>query len=404
MSARRPRMRDLPDPTRSPAVRAAAACGARTRPTIADVAAEAGVSKATVSRFFNHRERLLSPDIATRVEAAIAKLAYSPSPMAQALSHGRSRLIGLVVADITNPFSVAVLRGAEKVCQEAGYLVMLFNLGNERERERDAITALASYQVDGFILNTQGQSEALGKNPTDTDILQGRPAVLVDRRHAALNADFVSLDNQSAMRAACDHLVEQGWRELLYITQPLEDVSSRQERASAFSRCIKVHAQAVHGQLLELGKAMKGAADGAPDGTLDAAIRALRERAGANGRGAIVAGNSVVTLRVAAAMARLGWRFGRELGFVGFDDPDWAPLIGPGLTMVSQPTDAIGQSAAQCLLERLGGLQGPARERLLPGRLVVRGSSAAATTRPATRSQKQLTPPEPPECAALGGR
>ena len=127
----------------------------RARPTIADVAAEAGVSKATVSRYFNHRERLLSPDIAARVEAAIAKLAYVPSPMAQALSHGRSRLIGLVVADITNPYSVAVLRGAEKACQDAGYLVMLFNLGNDRERERAAIDALASYQVDGFILNTR---------------------------------------------------------------------------------------------------------------------------------------------------------------------------------------------------------------------------------------------------------
>ena len=106
---------------------------------------------------YNHRERLLSPDIAARVEAAIAKLAYVPSSMAQALSHGRSRLIGLVVADITNPYSVAVLRGAEKACQDAGYLVMLFNLGNDRERERAAIDALASYQVDGFILNTLGR-------------------------------------------------------------------------------------------------------------------------------------------------------------------------------------------------------------------------------------------------------
>ena len=86
----------------------------RVRPTIADVAAEAGVSKATVSRYFNHRERLLSPDIAARVEAAIAKLAYVPSPMAQALSHGRSRLIGLVVADITNPYSGGCAAGGRE--------------------------------------------------------------------------------------------------------------------------------------------------------------------------------------------------------------------------------------------------------------------------------------------------
>src|SRR4051794_18782650 len=87
------------------------------RATIADVAEKAGVSKATVSRFLNRREELLTPEIATRVETAIAALGYSPSPMAQALKRGRSRLMGLVVADVTNPFSVAVLRGAEKACQ-----------------------------------------------------------------------------------------------------------------------------------------------------------------------------------------------------------------------------------------------------------------------------------------------
>ena len=338
----------------------------RARPTIADVAAEAGVSKATVSRFFNHRERLLSPDIAARVEAAIAKLAYVPSPMAQALSHGRSRLIGLVVADITNPYSVAVLRGAEKVCQEAGYLVMLFNLGNDRERERAAIDALASYQVDGFILNTLGQ----GDGHTDVNTLHGKPAVLVDRRHTGLAADFVSLDNEGTMRDACAHLVEQGWQHLLYITQPLLGVSSRIERTAAFRSFIAAQGKAVRGQVLELA-AEHG------DSVLDAALASLRKRAKPGERCAVVAGNSVVTLRVAAAVSRVDWTFGQELGFVGFDDPEWAPLIRPGLSAVAQPTDAIGQRAAQCLLERIGGLQGPVRESLLPGLLVVRGSSLA---------------------------
>ncbi|RZL60955.1 MAG: dehydrogenase, partial [Variovorax sp.] len=92
----------------------------------------------------------------------------------------------------------------------------------------------------------------------------------------------------------------------------------------------------------------------------------------------VLAGNAVITLRVARAVAQLGWQFGRELGFVGFDDPEWASLIGPGLSTIAQPTDEIGRTAATCLLERLHGLEGPPRQTLLAGDLKVRGSSAAA--------------------------
>lgn len=337
--------------------------------TIADVAAAAGVSKATVSRFLNHRERLLSPDIATRVETAIAALGYSPSPMAQALSRGRSRLIGLIVADITNPYSVAVLRGAEKACQDAGYLVMLFNLGNDFDREREAIDALAGYQVDGFILNTLGRGAGL----VDADALHGKPAVLVDRRHAGMHTDFVSLDNRSAMRTACKHLVDGGYRELLYITEPSKGVSSRRERTAAFGACMTAHQPKVAGEVFE------SVGDGGA--ALDEALRALRKRTmrgqrTTSGKGAaVIAGNAVVTLRVAQAMARLDLQFGRDIGFVGFDDPDWAPLIGPGLSTISQPTDEIGRTAANCLIERLKGLDSAPRQLLLPGELVVRGSS-----------------------------
>jgi len=335
------------------------------RATIADVAEAAGVSKATVSRFLNHRERLLSPDIAARVEVAIARLAYSPSPMAQALSHGRSRLIGLIVADITNPYSVAVLRGAEKACQDAGYLVMLFNLGNESEREREAIDALAGYQVDGFILNTLGR----GSNVVDAVTLHGKPAVLVDRLHTGMHTDFVSLDNHAAMRATCGHLVEGGYRELLYVTEPQKGVSSRRERTAAFGACVAAHEPRVAGEVFEC---VEGGND-----ALDAALAALRKRAKRGRRAAVVAGNAVVTLRVAQAMARLGWQFGADLGFVGFDDPEWASLIGPGLSTVAQPTDAIGRTAATCLIERLRGLDSAPRQLLLPGELMVRGSSRA---------------------------
>ena len=337
--------------------------GFESRVTIADVALAAGVSKATVSRFLNHRDTLLSPEIAARVEKAVTALGYMPSPMAQALKRGRSRLIGLVVADIANPFSVAVLRGAEKAAQQAGYLVMLFNLANASEREREAIEALASYQVEGFILNTLGADPDAAREVAR----HGKPAVLVDRRQAGMRADFVSLDNADAMRQAVAHLQQGGWRELLYVTEPAAGVSSRLERVAAFEATVAASAKTASGRVAQVDD----------PAALDDELRALKRRAGRR-PAAVVAGNALVTLRVAAAVQRLGWRFGEDVGFVGFDDTEWAPLVGPGLTTIEQPTDDLGRIAASCLLERLQGRDFPPRQILLAGRLVARGSSQPA--------------------------
>lgn len=353
------RSAETPDPTPG---------AAASRSTIADVARVAGVSKATVSRFLNRRDELLTRDIAARVEAAIAELGYSPSPMAQALKRGRTRLIGLVVADVTNPFSVAVLRGAEQACQEAGYLVMLFNLGNQAARELEAIEALSSYQVEGFILNTLGSDPAALAAATRL----GKPVVLVDRRHAGMQSDFVSLDNAGAVQLAAGHLAEQGNGELLFVSEPTAGVSSRQERAQAFQAFLAAHdghSGALQGRLFECDELHPHA--------LDAALLAARQRAGGRRLG-VIASNAVVTLRVAAALARLGWHFGEELGFVGFDETEWAPHVGPGLSAIAQPTGDLGRIAARCLLERLQGHQLPPRQTLLPGRLIVRGSSKKA--------------------------
>ncbi|NYT86510.1 LacI family DNA-binding transcriptional regulator [Pollutimonas harenae] len=338
------------------------------RSTIADVARQAGVSKATVSRFLNHRDTLLSPEIARRVEAAIAQLGYSPSPMAQALKRGRSRLIGLVVADITNPFSVAVLRGAEQACREAGYLVMLFNMGNEGDRESAGLQALSSYKVEGFILNTTGHDPGAALEAAR----QGKPIVLVDRRHEGLNVDFVSLDNQHAIALSCRHLLGAGYRELMLITEPLDKVSARIERKQAFHDFVQTHADEVSGCDVE-----------AQDQTgLIEALKALRGRAavattGCPGGGvpAVIAANAVVTLRVIEAVAQLGWRLGHEIGLLGIDDTPWAPYIGPGISTVAQPTTELGRLTAHCLIQRLQGLDGPARQMLLKGKLMVRGST-----------------------------
>jgi LacI family kdg operon repressor len=299
----------------------------------------------------------LSPDIAARVEGAIRELGYRPSPMAQALKRGRSRLIGLVVADVTNPYSVAVLQGAEKACRDAGYMVMLFNIGNDEGRERQAIQALSSYQVEGFLLHTLGRDSGALADAAE----QGKPVVLIDRRLGDVQVDLVGLDNAAAVRLCVEHLTAQGYRHLLYVTEAIRGVSSRIEREAAFRACMP-----------ERGQTFECDADAASG--LDKALQALRRRARGDAC-AVISANAVITLRLAASAARLGLALGRDMGLVGFDETDWAPFVGSGLTTISQPTDDIGRCAARCLIERVQGLQMPARQILLPGALVERGSS-----------------------------
>lgn len=335
------------------------------RATIDDVARHAGVSKATVSRFLNRRDELLTPDIAARVAQAVEALGYQPSAMARSLKHGRTRLIGLVVADIGNPFSIDVLRGAEQACQAAGYLMVLFNLGNEAGREREALRALTSYQVEGLILNRVDPGEQAWREATQ----HGKPVVLVDRRHEGLQADFVSVDNRQAIELGLAHLQAAGYEDFLLVTEPYGQVSSRAERVRAFAS--QLSAQGRRHAVFETTPGNEAA--------LAAALRDFRQAA--RGRpAAVLSGNAVATLRVATVLSSLlHWQLGREIGFVGFDETEWAPLVGAGLTTIAQPSQALGGLAARCLIERLDGLQAPPRHIELPGQLIVRGSSRVFT-------------------------
>lgn len=351
------------------------AAPAKARATIADVALAAQVSKATVSRYLNGRTDILTPDMAKRVQEAIASLQYRPSPMAQALKHGRTRLIGLAVADVTNPFSVAVLQGAEKACQAAGYLLVLFNLGNEAGRERDAMHALSAYQLDGMILNRVDTSAQLWQDAQ----LHGKPIVLVDRFQEGLDADFVTVDNPGVVQIAMDHLQQQGFDQVLLVTEPIADVSSRTARQQAFTRYLQGQASKRRGK----PAAMQGDVwESTPHNAsaLQQHLQQWQQQAlQAGRRPAVLAGNAVASLRVATAVHALGWVPGRELGIIGVDETDWAALVGPGLSTVAQPTDALGQAAATCLIERIQGLQSPARTVELPGTIIVRGSTKSPT-------------------------
>ncbi|NMZ05507.1 LacI family DNA-binding transcriptional regulator [Pseudomonas proteolytica] len=328
----------------------------RNRVTMLDVANRAGVSKASVSRFIGDDRALLSDTIALRIEQAIEELGYRPNQMARGLKRGRTRLIGMLVADIRNPYSIAVMHGVETACRQHGYSLVVCNTDRDDEQERQHLEALRAYNIEGLIVNTLGHHlEQL------LELQREMPLVLVDRKVEALHSDLVGLDNPLAVRMALEHLEQQGYRDILLVSEAADGTSSRVERMESFHAQIS-RRNSLHAAVLEIGD------------DLTSRLQAFLATCD-TGPKALFCANGVAALACTKALRQLGCRLFEDVGLIALDDLDWYPLVGSGITALAQPTEAIGASAFDCLLKRLRGDTSPPRALDFAPQLILRGST-----------------------------
>ena len=330
--------------------------------TINDVAREAQVGKTSVSRYLNGEMDALSEELRKRIGRAIQKLDFRPNQMARGLKRGRTRLIGMVVADITNPYSVEVMRGVEAGCQQHGYMLMLCNSANELKLEQRYLELLTNYRVDGLVVNPI----ALPEEDLEAITRTGVPLVLIDRRASRIKCDMVGLDNDQAGRLATQHLLDQGYTAIHFLTEPIGLISSRQERHHAMRTLVDASA----GKCISVTSEV----DLREAATLDAALRHCLAST-ASHRTAILASNGRVLLRVALALRELGAQWPKDVGLLGFDDPEWAGLAGADISSIRQPTFDIGHAAVEFLIQRIDGATTAARVLSFPGELKIRGST-----------------------------
>ena len=333
----------------------------KARATISDVAKAAKTGKTSVSRYLNGEKHLLSEALLARIEGAIAELDYRPSLMARGLKRGRTRLIGLIIADITNPYSVHVLSGIEAACREQGFTPLVCNTNNEVDQELHYLDLLRSYQVEGIVVNAVGMREE-GLNRLQQSAL---PMVLIDRKIPQFACDVVGLDNTQAATAATEHLIHQGFDALLFLSEPLGTVNTRRERLAAFQATLARHPD------INAGHREVPLSDGAQ---FDNALRQFN----ADNRGrckAVICANGALTLQVARSLRRLGLNWGSDIGLLGFDELEWAELAGVGITTLKQPTWQIGYAAVEQVVRRINGCREPVRDQLFCGELIVRGST-----------------------------
>jgi LacI family kdg operon repressor len=332
------------------------------RATISDVARAANTGKTSVSRYLNGEQNLLSDDLKQRIETAIQSLNYRPSQMARSLKGGQTRLIGLIIADITNPYSVDVMRGVEAACRRQGFTLLVCNTNNEINQEQHYLQLLSSYQVEGIVVNAVGmREEALSM--LQQSLL---PMVLIDRKIPDFTCDVVGLNNREAATLATHHLIEQGFEAILFLSEPVGTVNTRLERLDAYRATMQAYPdlQARSAEVL------------LNDSTQLDAVLSEFSRSNRGRRKAVLSANGALTLHIARAMRRLGIRWGSDIGLLGFDELEWAELAGVGITTFKQPTYEMGYAALEQVVKRIHGCQDDPCEQAFSGELIVRGSTS----------------------------
>ncbi len=329
--------------------------------TIKRVADRAGVSIATVSRVFAD-PRAVSETLRLRVQDAARALNYRPSRAARTLRVGTSQAVGVVIPDLENPFFTAVVRGIELVLQAAGYTLLLANSDEDAGRERNILETLRADGVAGLIFVPINAAREAYREVLAPPL----HIVAVDRSPANIRPDLVTVNNVEGTRAGVEHLLAMGHRDVALLGGPSRH-STAKERERGYHDALRASGRTVRPELVHYGDFRE---EGGYDGMK--ALLALPRRPTA-----VFVANNLMTLGAFRALHEAGVRIPEELSLVGFDDMPWATSLNPPLTAISQPSQEIGSSAADLLLDRIARPERATRHLILETTLVVRASCGA---------------------------
>jgi DNA-binding LacI/PurR family transcriptional regulator len=327
--------------------------------TIRDVAKQAGVSVATVSRYIN-RNTPVSPKVAKRLDKVMAKLKYVPHAAARNLASQKTRVIGLLLTNIDNDFFAPLLSGAEQIIRKEGYNLLVATYHSDN---RDSLPPpVGPHNTDGLLV--------FADSLTDQDLTKlhesGFPMVLIHRTPpSALPLPSVTVENKSAAYRLVEHLILQhNKRRILFLRGPLHQEDSYW-RETGYRAALEAHGIPFSEKLVLVGEFEREIAYKALDQFLTAGKPVAFD--------AVFAGDDNAAIGVINALTEHGYRVPEDIAVVGFDDLRLSAFLAPPLTTVHAPTEMVGKIAA----ERLFGLLNKENSDgviLLPTEIIIRRS------------------------------
>src|ERR1700756_4560840 len=319
------------------------------RMDIRTIARAANVSIATVSRTIN-RVPTVNPEIAKRVWEVVDELDYFPNTQARALVSGRSKIFGLVVSEITNPFFPELIQGFEDIAVEHGYEILVSSTNHDPQRMSHCIRRMLERKVEGVAIMTFGIEEPL----LDQLAKRNVPLVFIDVGPKRPGISLLKVDYPHGIRQGVQHLAVLGHRNIAFISGPAT-LHSAQSRLTAFSTSLK-----------ECGITPNPAWIVEGDHTMEGGIAAMERLLAASAKKmptAVMCSNDMTAIGVLHRLYRAGLRVPDDLSVIGFDDIPIAEVTTPPLTTVQMSRFDLARAAVAALRAHAENPNDPAAKR-----------------------------------------
>ena len=343
--------------------------------SIHDIARELGVSATTISFVLkgNGQEKKVSAPVRQRILSYIESIGYQPNQVAQSLRTGKSKIIGMLVEDISDPFFSGIGRIVEDSLYKFGYKIFHASTDNDTDRAKKLLQLFRDRQVDGYIL-----APAPGIEKEILELLhESKPIVVFDRYFPELPTTNVVIDNKGGAYDATLHLIENGFRHIAFVTLNSEQVQMN-DRLKGFniaieeyklkSSCLKLNFQTSAEELTS---------------TIKKFIKKTNEI------DAVLFGTNYLAVSGLKAIQELGLKIPQDIGMVGFDDNTHFALFTPSITAVSQPIDQISKKVVQLLINALSDSKSAIKPKTytLSAKLIVRESSVRSLVKTSKKSK-----------------
>lgn len=320
----------------------------------------------TVSRVINNHKSI-SPETRERVNKAIKELDYIPNNNARSLISKDTKLLGLIITDITNPFFTSIARGAEDKANEKGYQVVFSNSDENLEKESSYIRSVISRGIDGLLYAPANNLSIKNANTLKKHDI---PFVLIDREIEGLEEDLVIADNKQSIDHSMEHLVKLGHTKIAFVSGPTS-ISNSRERKEAYLNYIDKNALSYDPSWIY--------DTGLRDIKIDGFVQRLLDLPNDQRPTAIVVTNNFIAIKLIRMLNKHGLSVPDDLSLVSFDDSSPLPLHKAFLTIIKQPAYEIGYLGMDLLIEKIEGKKDKVKKKIvLPTKLIEGESTSIA--------------------------